>query len=280
LLGQEGRLSWLGLLGVLVQHSPDVETALHSLVRYTHLHVRGGVTSLSVHGDLAMLSYDAVLPHLEATDQLGDGAMAMLVNIMRTLCGPKWKPVEVRFSHRKPEDVGPFRRFFEAPLRFDADQNSLVFSRDWLRQPVKDYDPELRRLMQEQIDALETRHTDSFPEQVRSVLRTALLTGHASADQVAALFSMHSRTLRRRLEEHGTSFKRLVDEGRYAIAQQLLDDSTRNVSEIAASLNYADASAFTRAFRRWSNGATPAAWRATRRVATSRRRPSAPSARA
>jgi len=35
------------------------------------------------------------------------------------------------------------------------------------------------------------------------------------------------------------------------------------VSQIAAMLDYADASAFTRAFRRWSD-TTPARWRATR----------------
>jgi AraC-like DNA-binding protein len=271
LLGQQGRLSWLGLVGFLVQHSPDVETALRSLERYTHLHVRGGVTSFAVHGNLAMLSFDVALPHVQATDQTGDGAMAMFFNIMRTLCGPEWKPVEVRFAHRMPEDVGPFRRFFRAPLRFDAEQNSIVFSTDWLRHPLPDDDPELRRLLHKQIDAIEARYQDDFPEQVRSVLRTALLTGHAGADQVAALFSMHSRTLRRRLDECSTSFKRLVDEGRYAIAQQMLEDSARDVNEIAESLNYADASAFTRAFRRWSGGTTPAVWRAKRNAGTSRK---------
>jgi AraC-like DNA-binding protein len=35
------------------------------------------------------------------------------------------------------------------------------------------------------------------------------------------------------------------------------------VVRIAAMLDYADASAFTRAFRRWS-GTTPAHWRSTR----------------
>jgi AraC-like DNA-binding protein len=41
----------------------------------------------------------------------------------------------------------------------------------------------------------------------------------------------------------------------------MLEHGSLEVSEIAAALDYADASAFTRAFRRWS-GTTPAAWRA------------------
>ncbi len=99
LIGQRGRMSLLGLVGFLARHSPDVETGLRNLVRYTHLQIRGGVTTLAVHGDLAVLSFDVVLPHIESNDQTGDGAMAMFFNVMRTLCGPEWRPVEVRFSH-------------------------------------------------------------------------------------------------------------------------------------------------------------------------------------
>jgi len=116
---------------------------------------------------------------------------------------------------------------------------------------------------------LDVRYGNDFPEQVKSVLRTALVTGDASADRVGALFSMHSRTLNRRLNAFGTGFRELVDEGRFAIARQMLEDSAMEVSQIAALLDYADASAFARAFRRWS-GTTPTRWRATRDGATSR----------
>jgi AraC-like DNA-binding protein len=75
---------------------------------------------------------------------------------------------------------------------------------------------------------------------------------------------MHSRTLTRRLKASGCNFKALVDEGRFEIAREMLQNTSLDVSRIAASLDYADASAFTRAFRRWS-GATPAVWRATSR---------------
>jgi len=266
LVGAQGGLHSLGLVGLLVKYSPDVGRALRSLVRYLHLHVRGAATTLAGDGDSAVLSYDIHQSQAEATDQTGDGALAMMFNIMRALCGPEWKPAEVCFAHRKPEDLGPFRKFFQAPLVFDAEHNSLVFSADWLDRRLPDTDPQLRRLLQKQIGALEARHGDDFPEQVRSVLRTALVSGHAKADQVAALFSMHARTLNRRLDAFGVGFRELVDEGRFAIARQMLEDSAMPVSQIAALLDYADASAFTRAFRRWS-GTTPARWRAKQRRA-------------
>jgi AraC-like DNA-binding protein len=263
LVGQRSGLDALGLVGILVKYSPDVGTALRSLVHYLHLHVRGGAASLAVSGDRAALTYDIYQSRIAAAEQIGDGALAMLFNIVQTLCGTNWGPTEVLFSHRRPEDVGPYRRLFQAPLVFDAERYALVFSADVLSRPVSSSDPELRRLLQRQIDALDARHGDDFAEQVRSVLRTALLTGHARADQVAALFSMHSRTLARHLGAAGTSFQALVDECGFEIARQFLELSDQDVSQIAATLRYADASAFTRAFRRWS-GTTPARWRAAR----------------
>jgi AraC-like DNA-binding protein len=71
--------------------------------------------------------------------------------------------------------------------------------------------------------------------------------------------------LGRHLAGSGIGLRQLVDEGRFEIARQMLEDSAMDVSQIAGMLDYADASAFTRAFRRWS-GTTPAQWRAQRRA--------------
>jgi AraC-like DNA-binding protein len=261
LVGEQGSLESLGLVGLLLKVSPDVGAALSGLVRYAHIHVRGAVVTLAADGDLATLGYEVYEPRAEATDQVADGALALMCNLMRSLCGPRWKPVEVRFAHRRPDDLRPYRRFFKAPLSFDTEQNALAFRADWLHRRLPVRNPELRRLVQQQIDALDVRHPDDFPEQVRSVLRTALVTGQAGAGPVAALFGMHSRTLNRRLNAFGTHFRVLVDEGRFEIARQLLENSAMEIGRIAWLLGYAEPSAFTRAFRRWS-GTTPARWRA------------------
>jgi AraC-like DNA-binding protein len=265
LVGQHGGLHSLGLVGLLVRYSPDVGTALKNLVRYLHLLFRGAAPTLQVEGGVAILGYQIYQRGAEANDQVGDGAVAVIFNIMRELCGPDWKPVEAWFAHRQPDDVEPFRRYFGVVLRFDAEQNALVFSSSWLKRPVPVVHPDVRRLVQKQIDALEAQHGDDFPEQVRVVLRAALITGDTNAERVASLFSMHQRTLNRRLNMYGTGYHELVEEMLFEMARQMLSDSDLPVSEIATVLHYADARSFIRAFRRWS-GATPARWRGTQKT--------------
>ncbi|KPJ90003.1 MAG: hypothetical protein AMJ53_15125 [Gammaproteobacteria bacterium SG8_11] len=260
LIGQHAGLSSFGLVGFLVQQAPNVATALQSMVRYAHLHVRGGVVYMEEADDTVLLGYSIYQPNVQAREHIEDGALAIAFNIMHGLCGPQWRALEVHFAHRRPADIRPFQQFFKAPLIFDAERNGVLFSSKWLPQSVPGAEPELRRLLQKYVDDLEIHYSDDFVEQVRRVLHSALLTQQATADRIAALFSIHPRTLNRRLKACGTNFHELTDQGRFEIARQWLESSAMELSQIAAALGYADASAFTRAFRRWS-GTTPSLWR-------------------
>ncbi|MDS4032342.1 MAG: AraC family transcriptional regulator [Candidatus Contendobacter sp.] len=260
LIGQRMGPACLGLVGQLLQHLPDVGSALRGLVLNLHLHDQGAVPVLSVEQGMATLCYAIYQGGVEGADQIYDGAIAITFNILRALCGPAWLPTEVLFSHRRPSDVGPYRRFFQAPLRFDREQTALIFPATWLKHPLPDADPKSRRQIEQRIAALEDLNGDNLTGQLRRVLRILLVTRRTSLAQVAQLFSIHRRTLNRRLEERGVTFQALVDEVRYEIARQLLENTGMSICQIAATLDYSDPSAFTRAFRRWS-GTTPAAWR-------------------
>jgi AraC-like DNA-binding protein len=263
LVGQHNGLHSFGLVGPLVKYAPDVGTAMRSFIRYQHLHVQGAGVHLAADGNSAMLTWQIYQTGIEAIDHIGDAALATLYNIMHELCGADWRPTEVWFAHRRPADAGPFRRFFRVPLRFDAEQYALLFSAGFLKRRLPGIDDKLRALLQEQIELLEARRRDDFPAQVRTLLHTALMTGQSKADQVAALFGIHSRTLNRRLNAFGVGFQQLVEETRFEIAQQMLEYSTNEIGKISESLGYAAPGVFTRAFRRWS-GTTPAEWRAAR----------------
>lgn len=260
LVGQCTGASSLGLVGFLIQHSPDVDTALLSLVRFAHIHVRGAVIHMEKENDSVFLGYSIYQPGVKAREQIEDGVVAVAFNIMLKLCGHEWSPQIALFAHRKPENIHPYKKFFKAPLKFDDERNGIVFSNNWLKKPVMNADPELHHFLQKLVNQLDSHYSSDFTEQVRRVLHPAIHTQQASADYIAMLFSIHPRTLNRRLKACGTSFQQLLDLERFEIAQQLLEISSMDLRQIAATLNYTDASAFTRAFRRWS-GMTPSQWR-------------------
>jgi AraC-like DNA-binding protein len=261
LLGQRGNGSSLGIVGLLLREARTVGSALRDLVKYLHLHDRGAVWGLAVHDDVAVLSYSIYEAGVESTGQLADVAMAVAANQMRILCGAAWNPSEVLLPHSQPPAAEAFGRFFRAPVRFDAEQASLVFRASSLEQLVKGADPDLHRLLKEQLDQLKPAAAADLPDQMRRVLRTLLTSHRCSAESTAHLFAIHRRTLNRRLKAAGTAFHTLVEEIRYEIARQLLAETTMPMVQVTAALHYSEASAFTRAFRRWS-GLTPSEWRA------------------
>ena len=261
LVGRQGGISSLGIVGLLSQHLPDVRTALRNIILHLHLHDRGAVPTLEVQNETAMLGYAIYQKNVASTDQIYDGAMAIAFNLMKTLCGPRWLPSEVLLCHAEPADREPYRALFKVPPRFDAERTALVFPATWLDQPMHGVNPQLRRILEAEVEALKILSDGDFVSQLRRILQSLIVAGCPSVDQTALLLAMHRRTLNRRLNALGITFKQLLDETRFEIAQQLLRDTRMPVVDIAVTLNYTGASAFTRAFHRWS-GTSPAAWRA------------------
>ena len=222
LIGQRSGLHTLGLVGLAARYAPDVETALRTLETHVHLHNTAVRLSVSAENGFATLSYDMLEPDIDSVNQICDGALAGFCNALRTLCGPEWRPTEICLAHDAPADLRAYRKVFRAPLRFDAERNMIVFPAEWLGRPLSASDPALTRLLRRQLAALEAKYTHSFPQQVRAMLRGVLLSGNASAEHVASLFSMHSRTFRRRLAASGTTFKALADEERCALSKEML----------------------------------------------------------
>lgn len=260
LVGQRVDASALGAVGQLLGNAPDVKTALEGLAANLDLHDRGAAASFETTAEHGTLGYEVYEPGIEGTDQIGDAAVAICWNIMRALCGPDWSATEVRLRHRHPVDVEPYRRFFQAPLRFNAGRNGILFSASWLSAPIALANPGLRREFMDRVQALRANSDQSFRDQAHKSLVTLIGGQGGSREQLATHFSIHPRTLNRRLRDAGTSFRELYNEVRHEIARQLLRDTRRSIPAIASLLKYSDASAFNRAFSRWQ-GLSPAKWR-------------------
>ena len=257
LLGEAWGLQNLGLLGQLVRHAATVGDALRYGCVYHHLNSQGGVVFLRKHGAVAELGYAIYHRGGVGTRQIYDGVLATLVNFMRELCGPAWVPSEVLLAHAPPADASPYRRLFRCPVRFNAELNTLRFPSDWLDRPVPGADAALLRSLEAQANAMAQ---PDLIEKLRRSLRVQLLNRVASGDAVAEMLAMHRRTLNRRLEALGTTFREVLEDVRFEAACQLLALTELPLDDIADALGYAGVSPFTRAFRRRA-GAAPGQWR-------------------
>ncbi|WP_082145785.1 AraC family transcriptional regulator [Microvirga massiliensis] len=261
LVGQRATILSLGLVGRLMLHSVTVGDALRALVANLSIQNRGAVWGLAGTGDTALFSYSIYQPEVESTDQIADGSIAVAVNALRALCGPEWNPTEVLLPRVAPADREPYRRCFRAPVRFDQEIAALVFPARDLEHRVSGADPVLRAMLAERIQHLTAPPASELADHIRRLLRTRLTRNRCSAEAIAELLKMHRRTLTRHLKDSGMGYRALANEVRFEIARQLLEDTEVPLGQIAAALGYSEASAFTRAFRRWS-GQTPTAWRA------------------
>lgn len=260
LIGARATPSALGLTGFMMRSAPNVGAALRDLVEYLNLHDRGGVPTLFVQEDSTQLGYAIHQSGVEAIDLIYDVSIALACNIMRSLCGADWKPTEVMLSRRPPPDLAPYQRFFRAPLRFNADRNAVEFPSRWLDHAIQSGDPLLHRHLEREAHELQTIRDADIVSNLRGLLRKSLKTRKCTIGVAAKQLCMHKRTLHRKLHEQGTSFQRELDDVRYEKARELLTGGAMPIARIAKTLNYADASAFNRAFKRWT-GMSPARWR-------------------
>ena len=143
---------------------------------------------------------------------------------------------------------------------FAARSNRILVNRAGASQPFPGYDPVLTRMLEQQCQQrMDTVENSGIAGKVRQQLLGELGLG-ATLNDMASALALSSRSLRRKLEQEGTSYRDLVEEERRQLALQLLTSTTMKIEEVAAHLAYTDAGGFVRAFRRWQ-GCSPSEYR-------------------
>lgn len=260
LVGSRLRLANFGPLESVLLCAPSVREALLGFVRNISFQDRGGVPFLhQPTPSLAGLGYSVYVPTLSDLAPAYDVCMAIGMVMLRTLCGRTWRPVKICFSHGPPRDLSPYRRCFGVPLEFDAPRSEILFAADWLdRSPPlagQPLPPEVTNLVFGALDEQEF-----LADRVQRVVQGLALTGTVTSARVCSLVGLPGHTLRRRLRAEGFSLRRMINTQRLELARQLLAETHMPLQGIAQALGYADASAFTRAFRGWT-GKAPSRWR-------------------
>lgn len=239
--------------------SPDLNTAAKRIAHYKRLI---GPLKMSVRRGRAETTLEKVWPaHPAPPPSMVGFELLFWVAMVRLATRHPVRPLRM-VSRHPPQEQAPYRDYAGCVIE-QGETNQIVFSAEDAQRPFLTandqmwafFEPELRRRL------ADLEAGAALSEQVRGVLLELLPAGDASMETVSRRLRLSGRTLQRRLRSEGTSFKKLLNRTREALARHYLTSSVLPVSEISFLLGYENPTSFYRAFHAWT-GQTPESLRA------------------
>lgn len=266
-MGLQMRASLHGFVGIAAMMAPTLRHAAQLAERFASTRTAALGLSLVEEGENASLTLLQRVP-LGGIETFVVAALFMgIQRIAETVTGRTLEgTVEVRFA--EPEHFERFRHLIHGTIRFEQPENRMLFPSRALDLPLVSADAAALELARERCEHELAQLGEGLHliDSVRALVRRS--EGEVpTAEEVARRLHVSTRTLKRRLAEHNTSYSDVLSGVLRERAIALLDDPRLSVEDVAGRLGYSDVANFTRAFRRWT-GRTPAAHRSSKRAAS------------
>jgi AraC-like DNA-binding protein len=265
LFGQDARRMKVGSFAMLA-HSlvacTTLEQALQRMVRFFNLLLDDFHCSLECDGRHAQLAIRN-RSGAHAAPILGYETLLMMQHGLACwLVGRRIPVLAAAFAYPEPSRSAEYPRMYSAQLRFSQEATALTFERPCLALPVIQNERSAKDFLRHAPAniVLKYKNSSGLAAQIRRRLRA---TGHADwpdFETFAHSLNLTPSTLRRRLEDEGQSFQDIKDQLRRDMAVSYLRNSAKSMAEVAFELGFSEASAFQRAFKKWT-GASPGAYR-------------------
>ena len=258
--GRQYHLTTYGIWGFALASSPTIRAAIDLALRYRPLTFTFSDFRVSeADGQICIYMDDSALPastHRYLAERDLAGVQQLFYEAMGTAI-----PLErVHFRFADPGYRERYTALFGVEPRFDQPDNLIAIDACFLDMPLPQANEHTRQMCEAMcVQLLQQRRARSgFSSQIRD--RLARLPGQfPDMETVAAELGMTSRSLRRHLENEGTSYRQLIDEIREILAEQAIREGMA-VEDIAGRLGYSEASSFIQAFKRWK-GMSPKTYR-------------------
>lgn len=261
------QIDFLGPVALVTRMERTVRGALQAIIANLVIHANATVAAFEeeADGDTAslILNQRDDAPTCRENTEL---VMAQGKLVIDSIAGAPVPLVEAAFVHDKGRSVRAVEAHFTCPIRYGAERNALTFDRALLDRRIEKSDVAYHALIRKYLATTRAEVVGGPLEQVRAEIARQMELGHCTLERVASSLRMPPRSLQRRLQAEGLSFRGLLDEWRRARALSLVNNSRLPLSEVSEALGYSEQSVFTQAFRRWYGG-TPHRFRTQRLAA-------------
>jgi len=237
-------------LPLLLRASPDVAAAFDHAVRYWRVLSSSRLERRDLEDAVELVIVDEWRDRRRGHDLLAAYLVGVLVGALRHA---GVTPTEIRLPGDAHVVNGASKETFGISAISGSDLGRVRIAKADLARPLATADPYVEAYLRADLSRVLERLQMAMSSHVDELIRSHLDEG-LGMREAANVLGLSERTLRRRLDDEGTSFRERLDHVRRARALELL--AHEDVAPVARDLGFVDARSFQRAFRRWT-GMTP-----------------------
>jgi AraC-like DNA-binding protein len=187
--------------------------------------------------------------------ELTESSFARMVCSSRHLVGDARIIKAIHVTHAEPSYRAEYDRIFRVPVVFSSDKNAMQIDETLVARcrfpSTSKYATDVlhehaERLLQKLDRSQSTRG------RVENLLMPIMHTGEANVDTVAGELGLSRQTLFRKLHAERVTFQQVLDQLRHKLALHYLTADKASVQRTARLVGFSDATAFSRAFKRWT----------------------------
>lgn len=259
-LGLQYSVATFGIWGFALRTSHTLRSAAHTALRYLPLSTAYcRIYAFDEAGWFGIGLDPTPIPrHLRQF--LLERDLATGINLMKELSLAGLSVSAAEFQGEPPVYGDIIAGVLGVVPRYGQPRNALMVEATAADKPLPTFNAKLVRMLEDQCrEQLRQRQTSGLTGRVRQQILGPLGLV-ASLEEVAKALAMSPRSVRRKLDQEGTSLRAIIEEERRQAAIHMLTGSDMKLDELAFYLGYTDTASFTRAFRRWM-GAAPGEYR-------------------
>jgi AraC-like DNA-binding protein len=255
-----------GALGYISQACTTFAEVLEMATRYSGLLSNIGKTSVQFKPGTVELCWECTVGSAFLKRQATEYVLGAFVVLTRFLV-PETSDFlkSVHFAHAKPDDAERMREyfaFFKCPVYFDSPASCVVVGSDMLKIRLRHGDAFMKEALDRHAQNLlrQRAQASSLTDEVKHLVGAMIIHGVPTKDMVAMQLGISGRSLHRKLQGLGTSYREILDQVRLEIAQARLQEGADTMNAIADHLGFRSHQAFQRWFKQ-SIGKTPGEYR-------------------
>jgi AraC-like DNA-binding protein len=254
ILGMKNGTTKHGMLGYAAKSCKTLGEAVQVDEEYLETRMNGVEFRNDIVNDRTEISLFVDEPLAHIRQFLVECILGSLISFFRELFPNIALDARVYVNYSAPEASSIYKTLTLVNWSFNQNKNALTFPKEILALAMPTYDGHLKELLIRQCASeIQSQPKDrSLSKKVRLLIESNLASP-ASLTEVAQHFGVNDRTLKRKLQHEGASYRDILIELRVTKAKELLLETELSVDDIAHQIGYSSPNTFKRLFKKWTN---------------------------